>query len=464
MRKLQAFPYNLLILIVIVSFVIRFYNLNFNSIFVDEAAYIVIGQKILSGNLKEVINDITWVGGFPFVYPFFAGLFYEIGGIIATRFFNVVLGTVSVALVYFFTLQLDLLKSKTLNQISGLIAAVLMGVSAIAIETSRLAIYDALSFTVFLLGLNLFLFAVKTKNRLYYLLTALVLFFAFLAKYTPMFFMPFILMSGWFITEAKRKNFIRYLWIPVIILFGLYFASTAPLLIEFFTTQVGDVSTPLEIFMTFSKYSWLIYAISFLGVFTIWKTKKYEIEGLYLMSLVPLIVHILTKNNNTMHQHVFLSIIFVLPLASAFFAWIIEKNKITGICAVAAIVIFSLIYANTQVKDLETFWPNSNGAVNVLAKEVGPKDIILAEGSDTILLGLKGKIPTSQLIGPFTFSYQNLEDEPAYEKAISDGYFKFIEIENEYFSEDFVNKVLPILNVKYVKIFDDGRIQIYRKK
>ncbi len=464
MKKILGFPYIFLILIILASFAIRAFNLNFNSAFIDEAAYIVIGQKILAGNFGSVFNDITWVGGFPFAYPLFSAVFYEIGGILGTRLFNVFLGTAAVLLIYTFTTQLNLFKTPKSNQILGLIAAALMATATIPIEASRLAIYDALSFTIFLLGLNFFLKAVRDKNRVFYVLTGVTIFISFLAKYTPMFFVPFILLSGWFLTETKRKNFIKYLWIPTILLFGLYFILTAQNLIEFFTTQVGDTSTPFEISQTFFKYSWVIYIFSFLGALALWKTKKYEIEGLYFLSLVPLIVHILTKNNNTMHQHVFLSLIFILPLAGAFFVWIIEKNKITGICATASILIFSIIYANIQLRDLETFWPNSDRASSVLREKVNTQDIVLAEGSDTILLALQNRIPPDQLIGPFTFDYRNEKGDAAYEKAINDGYFRFVEIESEYFSGELIDRIKPILTIKYVKIFDDGRIQIYERK
>lgn len=464
MKKFLVFPYIFLFFIVLASFAIRAYNLNFNSIFVDEAAYIVIGQKILSGNLSSVFNDITWVGGFPYIYPFFSAFFYNLGGILGVRFFNVILGTLSVLLIYFFTVQLNLFKEKKSNQITGLVSAALMAVATIPVEASRLAIYDALSFTLFLLGLNFFLKAVRDKDRKFYVLTAVTIFISFLAKYTPMFYVPFLLLSGWFLTEARRKNFIKYLWIPTIILFGLYFLGTAQNLMEFFTTQVGDISSPFEILQIFLKYSWIIFIFSFMGAAILWKTKKYEIEGLYFLSLVPLVVHVLTKNNNTMHQHVFLTLIFILPLASAFFAWIVEKNRITGLAAIISILIFSTIYLNNQLRDLENFWPNSDRANAILRERLRTGDIVLAEGSDSTLLALNGRISSDRLIGPFSFSYKNLEDEAAYTQAINDGYFRLIEIENEYFSQDFIVKLSPILALKYVKIFDDGRIQVYERK
>ena len=82
MQKLIKFPFNILLAISLIAFFVRIYNLNFNSVFIDEAFYIVIGKNILSGNLSQVVNDITWVGGFPFFYPLFSALSYEVGGIV----------------------------------------------------------------------------------------------------------------------------------------------------------------------------------------------------------------------------------------------------------------------------------------------------------------------------------------------------------------------------------------------
>ena len=452
-------------LITAVAFVIRAYNLNFNSIFIDEAAYIVIGQKILSGNFKEVIGDISWVGGFPFFYPLFAGFFFELGGIIATRMFNVVLGVASVFFIFTFTKELGLFQKKLTNETTGLIAAAFMAITAIPIEASRLAIYDGLSFTLFLLGLNIYLRAVRTKDKFFYLFTAVVFFLSFLAKYVTMFFFPFILLSAWFLTENKRKNFIKYLWIPLILLTVLYFSINAFSLREYFSGQVGDQTTTyLDVGRTFWQYTWILYALSLSGAMVLWRSKKVEVLALLFMSEVPILVHLVTLNNDSIHQHAFLSIVFILPLVGAFFAFFINKFKKIGTALTIIVIGLNLIYAMPQVEDLESFWPNSDKAASVIKEKLNSKDIVLAEGSDTIMLGIDKKIPREQIFGPFVFNYKDEEGTPAYIKAINDGYFKLVELENVYFSEEafaLINNTLP---EKYVKIFDDGRIQVYQRK
>ncbi|OGH16003.1 MAG: hypothetical protein A3C30_00915 [Candidatus Levybacteria bacterium RIFCSPHIGHO2_02_FULL_40_18] len=457
---LLKFPYNILSLILLIAFAIRIYNLNFNSPFVDEAAYIVIGQKILAGQIENVIGDISWVGAFPFFYPLISGIVFNLGGIIATRFFNVMLGTLCVILIYTFTKQLRFFKKEKSNEIAGLIAASFMATAAIPIDASRVAIYDGLSFTLFLGGLNLYIRALNSKSEVHYFLTAIVLFLSFLAKYITMIFFPFI-----FLSSKLKVKIIASLWFPLLLLMYLYFYNTRTYLMTYFSSQIGDEATTyIEVIQTFAKYLWPTYVLSFLGGLFLWKTKKKLILSLIFMSLVPIAVHVLSKNNNSAHQHSFLSIIFILPIVGAFFTLYINKYKKVGALVAIILLIFNFMYSWPQVKDLESFWPNSYRAVNLIGEKTKASDIILAEGSDTVALSLKKKIPYENIVGPFAFTYKGQDEAVAYTQAIKDGYFRFVELENVYFSTGIIEDIEKALLGKYIKIFDDGKIRIYERK
>ena len=103
MKKLKLFakiPNNLLTLILLASFIVRVYNLNYNSPFLDEAQYLVLGKKVLQGHWQESA-PFSWVGGLPLLYPPLVAIF-GIFGILGARFLNVIFGTVSVYLLYEF--------------------------------------------------------------------------------------------------------------------------------------------------------------------------------------------------------------------------------------------------------------------------------------------------------------------------------------------------------------------------
>src|SRR3989344_7587039 len=92
-----------LAIILVLAFLIRIINLNYNSPFLDEAIYINLGKEFWKGHWSELFSDISWVGGFPFFYPPISAIFHAAVGIVASRFFYVVLGTAAVFLNYKFT-------------------------------------------------------------------------------------------------------------------------------------------------------------------------------------------------------------------------------------------------------------------------------------------------------------------------------------------------------------------------
>src|SRR3990167_7889340 len=100
----SKFPTGILALILLISLAIRVYNLNYNSPFLDEAQYIVLGKKVLACHWQES-NPFSWVGGMPLFYPTLSAIF-GVFGIIGSRFFNVLLGVLSVYLIYEFTKSL----------------------------------------------------------------------------------------------------------------------------------------------------------------------------------------------------------------------------------------------------------------------------------------------------------------------------------------------------------------------
>lgn len=461
---LFRFPYIVLLIIAVAAFSIRAYNLFYNSTFVDEAFYVVIGQQILNGEFSKVAGAISWVGAFPFFYPFFSGLFYSLGGIVATRLFNVELGTISVILMFVFARSLKLFPDKFANNVTGLVAAAIMATAAVPIQLSRLAIYDMLSFTIFLLGLIFYVWALQKKDRWFYLAAAITIFLAFLAKYIVLIYIPLFIVSGWFMDEKSRKNFTFYFSIPLFLMTALYGIINLPKLIEYFSSQVGDPTTTYsDVISVFWQFSLPLTLFAGISALLLWKSKKETIKALLFMGLFPVFVHTVTKNNTSSEQHVFLVLTFLLPLVGAFFAYIFTKNKLLGILVTSVFVLLNLAYSYPIVRDAESFWPDSTEAAEVIKNNVAGDDIILAEGSDTIYLGLGGAIPISQVIGPFVFDYQGLEGRDAYLKAIDDRYFKLVEIEKVYFSTQDIQAIEAKLAENYTIIFDDGKIRVYSR-
>lgn len=457
----------MLIIIVVVAFILRMYNINYNTAFLDEAQYITEGLKILSGNIESGIGAVSWIGGSPFMFPMLSALFYAVGGLIGSRLFMVILGTVCVYLMYLFTKELLFFKTEKSNERAGLIAAAFMAVTTIAIITSRLAIYDGLAFTLFLLGIVIFHRAIYSGERRYYLIASVVFFLSFLAKYIVLIFFPFLLLVPLLLAIRMKsmrslKGVSVYFCLPFILLTGLYIGINFTALSEFFVNQ-GVVSRTSfsEVFRLFWEYTVVTYILCFLGLAFLWKHDKPLILLLLFFSALPLIVHGITGNDSSVQQHTFLSLIFALPVLGAIGAALIQKRKLVGKVLLVIALGIQVLVTMPQVQSAENFWPNLTEASTILNAKLQPNDRVLAESGDSLYLEISDKIAHEQIEGPFVFSYDEKEGREAYVAAINNGYFRFVQLDDTYFSEEDIASIEQALVKNYKKMFDDGSTRVF---
>src|SRR3990167_3383639 len=222
-----------LAIILVLAFLIRIINLNYNSPFLDEAIYINLGKEFWKGHWSELFSDISWVWGFPFFYPPISAIFHALGGIVASRFFNVVLGTASVFLIYKFTREIFPVSSEKESKTAGLVASALMATSTIPVTFSRLATYDALLVFLFLAGVVALARAVFEGERNAYLTAAVFLFLAFLAKYIAVIYIPLLLLITLYLAVKTKRGeavggILKSFWVPLLLLAIIYIATTFP--------------------------------------------------------------------------------------------------------------------------------------------------------------------------------------------------------------------------------------------
>ncbi len=180
------------------------------------------------------------------------------------------------------------------------------------------------------------------------------------------------------------------------------------------------------------------------------------------LSLLPLISHLIAKNSISVHQHATLSLIFVLPLVGAFFAFIIKKYRYLGITMTLFTVILSLLLSLPMVKEIQESWPNSEKAIAVIKNNINSKDRILTEADDVIILAFYDELPRTNIVGPFYFEYGEVEGITAYKNAIEDDFFKFIQLDGTIFTEEELEVIERALGDEYKSVFFDGNIEIYQ--
>lgn len=470
-KYLFTFPTNLLLVILLLSFLIRVVNLNYNSPFLDEAIYLTLGKQVLSWQWQSE-DPYAWVGGNPLFYPTLSAIFGFFGGIVGARFFSVLLGTFSVYLMYQFGKILKLSKEEKTNQLIGLISSAFLGVLAMPVFLSRWAIYDMLSFTLFLLGVVLLQRALNLKNpKLWqpegrFFAAAAILFMSFLAKYITLILFPAIII--WALYKSKqvsKETFsvaLRYFALPLLLGTGFYFFRYMEDLIHFQTEQVSTISYSVDqILMQYIMYSFPAIAIALGGAVML--LRRNFITTIFLLgaaSIVP-VVHAVTSNFASVHQHAYLSILFLLPLGAYFFTRIYEKVKVLGNLVVVIVLLTVLTYSQTQVRALESMWTNTNDVLSYLEEKTTSHERIYAPEADVAAVDLSN-IKNENIVGQYSFKYKNIENNNAYSTAIKESYFDFIVIDNENTSE--VSKTVKnSLTNHYSPVYNNHPFTVYKK-
>jgi len=471
-ERFFSHQYKLLLgLVLLAGFFIRAVNLNFNSPFLDEAIYINLGRQFWSGNWSSLSESISWVGGFPFFYPPLAAAFFAFGGIVTSRFLNVILGVASAYLIYKFTYELFPIEDKKQRLLAGIIAAALMATSAIPIVYSRQTMLDNLSIFLFLAGSLFLARAIYEGERDSYIRSAISLFGAFLAKYIAVIYIPLLLILTLYLATRTGKKYIlegifKSFWLPLVLLTLVFVSINFESLTGFFASKTsGHSGSFFGIIWSYLKYSPLIFAASVPSIYFIIKKKA---TGLALIlslgALLPLFAHITIGEGSSVHQHSVFALLFLLPTIGIASGSLINKYKYPAVLAIGLFIFLNFIISMPKVKALETFWPNTNEAVKFLRSDVVPGDQVLAESEDSIALGLSNKLPQENIEGPFDFTYRNLKGVDAYQSAVNDGYFNYIELDKTFFSSDEYLAIESVIEKNYSLVFDDGSIRILKIK
>ena len=446
------------------ALLIRLTNLSFNAPFIDEALYIVLGKKIiLSHDIGS--NPFSWISGMPYLYPPLSGLSYLVGGLAGARFFSAVLGITSVWFLYRVGLQLFVRKSVSVyGRIAALLGGLFLAIEPIHGWLSRMAMMDMLAFTLFLGGLLLIVETVHDDNRLKASLAGIMLFLGFLAKYSVALMLPVI--SVWIIYRFMRHRRQRALLYTLVILstlvagYGLWQFEN---LLSFLNTQTFTESSSasfITISRTIFEYTWIWLLPGAIGLWHLVKQNK-EL-GVLLSGIVflPVSVHLLTLNGPTLVQNLIFSFVGLCLFAGLGFGAIISRSRKIGTAITALFIVFALLNGMHKRSDLEQQWPNYDLVTDYLVEVVEPDDRLLVQADDIAVLALEDVLSAEQITGPYGFSYDDLEGDEAYQEAVADGYFTYIQLDRP--DSWFAKIIEPDLSDQYELVFQKENFVVYK--
>ena len=132
-----------------------------------------------------------------------------------------------------------------------------------------------------------------------------------------------------------------------------------------------------------------------------------------------------------------------------------------------------LIYFFSVMPTINNKWLNLGQSLNFLNGRVKKGDTVLTESGDAFVLALYEKINPVYTV---TFDYINyLENEKSnegsniYTRAVEDGYFNFIELENQNIpklerSKELNSLISEIIEENYHEIYNEKGVKIYERR
>jgi hypothetical protein len=466
-----------LLVLLVSSFIVRIINLNYNSAFNDEAIYVVVGRLGVFQGDWLTYNAQSWMAGLPYVYPSMTALAHVFGGVIGSRLLNVIMGVFCVKALYDIIVEYKKANGKS-DYTGAFIAGMLLSLSTVALNVSRLATYDMPSF--FFMFLSIFFLFKAENNEQYkgrnYFISSLLLLLSYFSKITTMFYIPLIVIYGFYRAYRKGKDqrqfWIIYFIVPLAIGFGLYALTMIPAFETFVHNQAAPESTTqLDVWNVYWENSRFLIYVSAVGVFGLLVTKQFKL--LALLSIAAawiLIVHLATHRSRTFDKHIFLSLGFMSMLAGLGISSLIKlfKFSILKNIAYVATAVMILVFGYFSYKDLDRYnnaWPNANNMLAYLEHNTQPGDRILTEeGAASILAVYDKNYPFNMTTFDFFEYGDEASGDKAYTRAVRDGYFDYIELEehDESWSE-LRDQVTQNMGDNYTQVYSKDGFIIYKR-
>ncbi|MBN1884323.1 MAG: hypothetical protein JW876_02205 [Candidatus Krumholzibacteriota bacterium] len=298
-------------LVLLYGLALGVFTIDYNSVFIDEAFHIEIGNQFLRG---EPCSGCPFATGSVTLHPVLSALADRLGGLHAARGLNILLGLALTVVVYLTTRLL-------LGDGFGVIAAALFMFAGQTLYLMKLATYDMLA--AFFLGLA-FLAVVAAERvdterlRAAALAAgAAALVIAAAVKYVVPVFVPAFLAWVWFRNGTRRT----LLWfvLPAAAL-GAWFLFAVPY--PPLRNMYGHIQTvrsltqvPVGVLADWA-FRWVAFAF-LLAVFGCFRAKHGQTAILLAAMSAPIILlHLVTGSEQSVNKNMIFALVFLSPAAA----------------------------------------------------------------------------------------------------------------------------------------------------
>jgi 4-amino-4-deoxy-L-arabinose transferase-like glycosyltransferase len=469
-----------------VSYMVRIHNLSYNTLFLDEAINVVVGEDLLQGNFSR--NAIAFHFG-SYLYPAVSAIINRMGGVETIRLASTLLMCLTAIFIYLTTRDL-------FGRKASLLGMMLFSFNGNILNLGQLAVYDALALPFLAASLYLLVAATASEqNQRRFLVAASVCaILATLSKYIGLIYLPALFITalalflwrGIPMRPAIRSLFI-YFVLPVVQVLGFYGAFYHRELVQVYQEQQFFSLAPRSIILEIiDQEIGIITLLALMGLallgFAIahnrdlntqplsrsdrarfnWRTfpPAYRILLFALLSLLlctwlaaPL-QHWFTANSRSLWKHCAYSLIFLCPLAGYCVARVVDslrpRNRVVNAIGIVFLCAGTLYFADRALDSNWLFresWPNAEQVVSYL-RNAGLSDNsrVLAEDMDIYEYYFASEIDNRQVWNNFWYmEYGGKSGQEGALAAIHDRAFDFIIVEDYYFP-GIRERINPILS------------------
>ncbi|MFZ5907861.1 MAG: ArnT family glycosyltransferase [Nitrospirota bacterium] len=297
----------LLLIILAYGLLAMSWNLNFNSVYHDEALNILMGRDILLGRNCPGCPQNT---GSVLIQPIFASLGDAIGGLHGARAVSIPFGLGLTYIIY-------LISRNLFSERIGFFSALIFLFSGTTLYLSKLATYDIVS--AFFLGLSLLLIILsrQKKSFLWLVFGSVSLFLSVMTKYVAaVYILPFLLFVFW------RQNTFRVLIFfvaPLVVLITVYgiFAiyPVREALLGSSTSVYHQSQVPFTMLSSWT-FRWIAMPY-LLAIFGIFHKERGKIALLLIALSAPIILlHLISGVEQSVNKNVIFAILVLTPASA----------------------------------------------------------------------------------------------------------------------------------------------------
>jgi 4-amino-4-deoxy-L-arabinose transferase-like glycosyltransferase len=460
----------LFLFLVLIVFIIRAYNVNYNTLFLDEAINAVIGEDLLAGVYDRGAMAFHFGS---YLYPALSATVHQIGGVTALRLVSALTVTAAAVFIYLATRPL-------FGRNSALFAMLLFGFSGAAINMGQLAVYDSLAIPFLALSLFCLVTAARASDHAerYLVAGSAAFILAALSKYIGIIYLPALVLSGMALffqhgrpLWATVRSFSTYFVLPAAIALGSYGLYYLEELRQVASQQGYSWAARSAIVAVIGQELGLVLLLSLAGLaaaVVAYRTGSLDAAGWHMLTaslrqsiggkttalLVVLFVgllfltwlaapayHFLGHNMRSLWKNCVYSLIFLAPLAgyaiASGVAWSRRRDSFTNLMGLAITILAGILFVDRALQSNTHFqasWPDAGNSLAYLRQAgVTPDSRVLAESMDVYeyYFGF-GTADRAVWHNVWYMEYKELTGQEAVLAAVRDAYFDFIILEDYY--------------------------------